>query len=77
MRLRNGKDMASDKIQLSVSQDDSGVAYVTLPGHPGRGSPGVTKSQIRLRDIYPDYIGPDLYFDLSEDRTLIGIEILV
>lgn len=62
-------------IVLTVSDDDKDVAYLALPDHPGRGTPGVAVKQMRLRDLTP-YSGPDLYFDFDKDGQLIGIEIL-
>jgi hypothetical protein len=68
--------MAQGKIELKVSAGDGTVAYVSLPGHPGRGTTGVTVKQIRLLDVYSNYKGPDLYFDFDKDDQLIGIEVL-
>ena len=68
--------MAKNKIEFEPSKTGE-VAYVYLPDHPGRGKPGVTKKQVRLRDIYPGYKGADLYFDFDHDDTLIGIDIMV
>lgn len=62
-------------IVLTVSDDDKNVAYLALPDHPGRGTPGVTAQQRRLRDLMP-YSGPDLYLDFDKDGRLIGVEIL-
>jgi hypothetical protein len=69
--------MANKKIEFHPSQGGGeDVAYVSLPGHPGRGTSGVTRKQVRLREIYADYVGPDLYLDFDEQKRLIGIEIL-
>jgi uncharacterized protein YuzE len=63
------------KMILTISDDDQDVAYLTLPGHPGRGTAGAVVKQTRLRDILT-YAGPDIYFDFDKDGDLIGIEIL-
>ena len=68
--------MAKNRVELFLSSPASDTAYVFLPEHPGKGTSGVTKKQVRLRDIYPDYKGADLYFDFDKDNQLIGIEIL-
>jgi uncharacterized protein YuzE len=69
--------MADSKIELKVSEGDGNVAYVSLPDHPGKGTFGVVKNTLRLREIYSDYVGPDLLLDFDKERRLIGIEILV
>jgi hypothetical protein len=38
--------------------------------------PGVVKKSVRLRELIPDYSGPDLNLDFNADNVLIGIEIL-
>jgi uncharacterized protein YuzE len=68
--------MTTPRMTLSISEDDEDVAYLTLPDHPGRGTPGVTAKQTRLRDLMA-YSGPDLYLDFDRDGKLIGVEILV
>jgi hypothetical protein len=68
--------MAAGRIELKVSPPDEDVAYVSLPDHPGKGTPGVVVRQVRLRDIMNAYGGPDLYFDFDQENRLIGIEIL-
>ena len=69
--------MAKNSIELHLSKDDKDVAYVSLPNHPGKGTHGVSKKQIRLKHIYPNYQGADLVFDFDNTNCLIGIEILV
>jgi hypothetical protein len=66
--------MEDSKIELKVSEDDGNVAYVSLPDHPGKGTFGVVKNTLRLRDIYSDYVGPDLLLDFDKEQRLIGIE---
>jgi hypothetical protein len=67
---------AKRKIQLRVSEDDDGVAYLQLPGHPGTLS-GVVKKTIHLRDVVDGYAGPDIHLDFDRKDVLIGIEIVV
>jgi hypothetical protein len=67
--------MTNHKMTLTISDDDEDVAYVTLPGHPGRGTPGAVVKQTKLRDLIA-YAGPDIYLDFDKDRNLIGVEIL-
>lgn len=64
------------KIDLIVSGDDDGVAYVSLPGYPGLSS-GAVKKSVRLRDLIDSYEGPDLIFDFAEKNLLVGVEILI
>ena len=68
--------MANGKIELEVSgKRDADVGYVSLPGHPGS-APAVVKRSIQLRELMPDYVGPDLVLDFDAAGVLIGIEIL-
>jgi hypothetical protein len=68
--------MSNGKIKLKVSgKGDSDVGYVSLPGHPGS-APGVVKRSVQLRELMPDYVGPDLVLDFDAAGVLIGIEIL-
>lgn len=64
-------------VSLSPDHPDAEVAYVTLPDHPGDGTPGCVKRMERLFDLIGDYNGPDVYFDFDENNTLIGIELLL
>lgn len=66
--------MANGKIEL---RSGGKVGYVSLPDHPGNGAAGFVVRQVRLHDLYPDYDGPDIYFDLDKDNRLLGIEILL
>lgn len=68
--------MANGKIQLKVSEEDSDVAYVSLPAHPGEGTYGIVAKQISLRDLLPDYDGPDIFFDIGSSNEILGIEIV-
>jgi Protein of unknown function (DUF2283) len=63
------------RMTLEISVDDEDVAYLTLPDHQGRGTPGVTVKQTRLRDLMA-YSGADLYLDFDKDGKLIDVEIL-
>ena len=68
--------MANGRIDFALGSEED-VAYISLPDHPGVGIvPGVTKKQLRLRDLVGDYEGPDLYLDFDKENRLIGIEIL-
>lgn len=67
--------MANGTIELKVSEDDDDVAYVSLPDHPGS-RPGVVRKSVQLRDLLPDYVGPDVVLDFDQAGRLIGIEIV-
>jgi len=67
---------AKKKLQLRVSEDDDGVAYLQLPDHPGTLS-GVVKKTIHLRDVVDGYSGPEIHLDFDGNDVLIGIEIVV
>src|SRR5207244_1979494 len=61
--------MNTENFELKVSEgDDKDVAYLYLPGHR-REAGGVT-TQVRLRDLLPDYTGADIYLDLDAERRL-------
>ena len=64
------------KFELKISEDDCDVAYLSLPGHPGRGVANVVARQIKISDVINEYLGPDIYFDFDKKGMLIGIEIL-
>jgi uncharacterized protein YuzE len=66
--------MPKEKFELSVGQEKD-VAYLYLPEH--RRSAGSVATQVRLRDLLPDYSGADVYLDLDESRRLVGIEVLL
>ena len=68
--------MANGKIEFIMSSDESDVAYVSLPAHPGKGKHGVVARQVRLRDLFSEYDGPDIFLDLSASNQLIGIEVV-
>lgn len=68
--------MSEKKIELIVSKDDSDVAYLQLPDHPGSGTPNVVARQICLAELIKSYEGPDIFLDIDHDGKLIGIEIL-
>ena len=67
--------MAKENFQLEVASGDKETAYLYLRDH-GRG-PGSVVKQVRLRDVFPDYSGADVYLDLDADNRLIGIEVLL
>lgn len=64
------------KIELQVSEDEPGVAYLRLPAHPGRGTRGAVQKTLSIYDLLPNYCGPDLEFDFDANGELIGVEIL-
>ena len=68
--------MSENKFELKVSKDDSDVAYLSLPDHPGTGISGVVTKQISLGEIIKGYKGADVHLDFDKDGKLIGIEIL-
>ncbi|MFV0341823.1 MAG: DUF2283 domain-containing protein [Anaerocolumna sp.] len=68
--------MMNNKIYLKISEDDSDVAYLYLPGHPGEGNENIIKNQIRLCDIIKNYKGPDIFLDIDYKDNVIGIEII-
>ena len=68
--------MSGQKIQLEVSKDDPDVAYLVLPDHPGRGTPGCVSETKSLSEIIDGYKGPAIYLDFDKGGSLIGIEIL-
>ncbi len=79
------QDPVKQKIKLKRSQSDPNAAYLTLPGHPGSSkaadrfdqkTEGCVSSTQKIRDVIPDYKGPDLNLDFDNEGTLIGIEIL-
>lgn len=45
------------KMALEVSADDDDVAYLILPDHPREGVAGISRKQIRLRDLL-ECVGP-------------------
>ena len=68
--------MSDNKIELTVSNDDPHVAYISLPRHPGKGEPGVVSKQIRLCETIEDYKGIDILLDFDKNGEVIGIEIV-
>ncbi len=68
--------MPEQKIRLEVSEDDQDVAYLVLPAHPGRGTPGCVSETKSLAEVIDGYKGPAIYLDFDKEGSLIGIEIL-
>lgn len=69
----------SKKLWLEVcldedDEEDEPSGYLYLPAHPGPGVQGASKRTVRLLDLF-SFEGPDIYLDLDENNTLIGIEI--
>jgi hypothetical protein len=67
--------MSQGNFELKLPPGDKEVAYIYLPDH--RRDAGSVASQVRLRDILPDYSGADIYLDLDASRRLVGIEVLL
>ncbi len=67
--------METTEFKFTVSPDDPEVAYLSLPGHPGKGTNGAVARQVRIADIVL-CTGPDIYLDLDSLGRVIGIEIL-
>ncbi len=67
--------MAKGKFELTITPSKD-VAYLSLPDHPGKGTPSVACKTVELKEIYSNYNGATLYFDFDKDNRLIGIEIL-
>jgi len=63
-------------VQLRWNPDE-GAGYLSLPDHPGRGTPGCVKRNVDLSALAPDFKGPQLIFDLDDQNRVIGIEILL
>lgn len=63
------------RFELRVSEDDTDVAYLRLPSHPGT-SPCKMSKSIRLSDIMGSYEGPDVVLDFDLRGILVGIEVL-
>lgn len=68
--------MSNGCIELSLSEDDDEVGYVSLPSHPGSGKPGIVAKTISLRELIGGYTGPDINLDFSAEDVLLGIEIV-
>lgn len=77
-------DPIKRKIKLKISDHDPNVAYLTLPDHPGKNAydrfdqktEGFVSRTQEIKDLIPDYKGPDINLDFDKEGTLIGIEIL-
>ncbi len=55
-------------------EDDSAVAYLRLPTHPG----GVCKMSrsVRLTELMGPYEGPEVVLDFDARGVLVGLEVL-
>ncbi len=62
-------------IELKTCKEDKSVSYIYLSNHP-RETIGCSKKTTFLRELIPNYIGPDIIFDFNENNEIIGIEIL-
>jgi hypothetical protein len=65
----------SGVFSLKVSEDDEGVAYLTLPTYPETGTCKMSRS-VRLSELIGTYVGPDVVLDFDGDGVLVGIELL-
>lgn len=63
------------KYILNISPHDPDVAYLMLPKHKGEGVGSVVE-QKTLRELLPEYKGPDIYFDFDNNGVLVGIELM-
>ena len=61
---------------LRVCTNDSEVAYVMLPEHPGKGTAGCVVKQVRIVDLIKDYKGPDIHLDFDRNGCCIGIDVM-
>ena len=52
----------SNKMSLSISDDDPAVGYLTLPGHQGTKTDAVSRT-VCLHELLDDYKGPDVESD--------------
>ena len=66
--------MSDAKIELTVSEGDPDVAYLTLPKYTG--GHGSVSRTVSVRGLMDEYKGPDLYLDFDHDGYLVGVEIL-
>ena len=65
-----------NNIEFEINEDGD-VAYLRLQQNDANiESRKKITHQIRLRNLIPDYTGPDIFFDFSSDNFLMGIEIL-
>lgn len=62
------------RFELRLSEDDSDVAYLRLPTHPG--DTCKMSRSIRLVDLLGPYQGPGVVLDFDQEGVLVGIEIL-
>ena len=68
----------ANKNKFALESTSTGdAAYVYLPDHPGSGKAGVVAVQVRLKDVWPSYEGPDIHLDFDKNQKLVGIDISV
>jgi len=63
-------------VSLNFSPDKD-MAYLTLPAHPGKGTPGCVAKSVRLSSVIKDYQGPDANLDFDANGVLIRIEFFI
>lgn len=56
-------------------QSNDEVAYLSFNKKKSNKTGSVNKN-VYIKDVMPNYKGPDLYFDFDRDGFLVGIEIL-
>ncbi|MCE3603625.1 DUF2283 domain-containing protein [Massilia sp. P8910] len=64
-----------DEVDEDGEVDDSQVAYLMLPDHPGPNTVNCVFKTTRLLDLV-QYDGAEIYLDFDKNGRLIGIEIL-
>lgn len=64
------------KFRLRISEDDTDVAYLYFPAHPGEGAFSAAVKQIRLIEQIPN-LREDIYLDIDAAGNIVGIEILL
>lgn len=64
------------RFELRLGGEPDEVAYLRLPSYPASGQFKTSKT-LRLHDVIGAYDGPDVYLDIDESGTLVGIDVLV
>jgi uncharacterized protein YuzE len=66
--------IAMNQVEL-IRDTQANMSYLTLPGHPGRGTSGCVADSVPIDQLIPGYTGVDLILDFDRHGCLIGIEI--
>lgn len=69
------EDKIINSVKLEISDDNQGVGYLYLPGHPKLTIPGLVKRTVSISKLLENYNGVPLYLDFDKNNKLIGIEI--